>query len=271
MRAFQQALDPDQADPKALRRYERAGITFNPLLDGGFAIGGTADETTGAALVAAIVAAAPLTTGDQRTAARRRLDGLHTLARHWLDTAVPARDTADSTARRTSRSRARLVVTIDAAGLAGHTSPGGTLTWAGPITAATARRLGCDTTATFVHLDPDGTVIEAGTQRRFFTTAQRLAMIARDGDTCATPFCDCPADWTDAHHLTPVEQGGTTTIANGALTCEGHPIWLHEGHWILQRLPDGRYLMHHPESGKTLGPEPPRPGHNKPPPDTPDA
>ena len=157
------------------------------------------------------------------------------------------------------------MVTIDAAGLAGHTSPGGTLTWAGPVTAATAQRLGCDTTATFVHLDPDGNVIEAGTQRRFFTTAQRLAMIARDGDTCAGPFCDRPAAWSDAHHLTPVTQGGTTTIANGALTCEGHHLWLHEGHWILQRLPDGRYLMHHPQTGKTLGPEPPRPGHNKPP------
>ena len=90
-------------------------------------------------------------------------------------------------------------------------------------------------------------------------------MIARDGDTCTAPFCDRPAAWSDAHHLTPVAQGGTTTIANGALTCEGHHLWLHEGHWTLQRLPDGRYLMRHPETGKTLGPEPPRPGHNKPP------
>ena len=49
MRAFGQALDPDQADAEALRRYERAGITFSPMLDGGFAITGTADETTGAA------------------------------------------------------------------------------------------------------------------------------------------------------------------------------------------------------------------------------
>ena len=267
MRAFGQALDPDQADEKALRRYERAGVTFSPLLDGGFAIAGTADETTGAALVAAIDAAAPLTTGDQRTPARRRLDGLHTLARHWLDTATPDRDTADRTARRTSRSRARLVITLDAAGLAGQTSPGGTLTWAGPVTAATAQRLGCDSTATFVHLDPDGNVVEAGTQRRFFTTPQRLAMIARDGDTCATPFCDRPSAWSDGHHLIPREHGGPTTIANGALPCEGHHLQLHEGHWVLERLPDGRYLMRHPQTGRTLGPEPPRPGHNRPPPE----
>ena len=95
---------PRHRRPEALRRYERAGLTFTPLLDGGFAITGTADETTGAALIAAIDTAAPLTTGDTRTAARRRLDGLHTLARHWLDTAVPDGDTADPSARRTSRS-----------------------------------------------------------------------------------------------------------------------------------------------------------------------
>ncbi len=266
MRAFGQAIDPDTADEKALRRYERAGVTFSPLLDGGFAVTGTADETTGAAIIAAIDTAAPLTKGDQRTAARRRLDGLHRLAQHWLDTTTPNRDTAEPTARRTSRSRARLVVTIDEAGLAGQTSPGGTLTWAGPVPATTAQRLGCDSTATFVHLDPDGTVVEAGTGRRFFTNSQRLAMIARDGDTCATPYCDRPAAWSDAHHLTPVDQGGRTTIANGALPCEAHHLQLHEGHWTLERLPDGRYRMRHPRTGRTLGPEPPRPGHNRPPP-----
>ena len=85
MRAFQHALDPDAADEKALRRYERAGITLNPLLDGGFSFAGTADETTGAGIVAAVDAASPLVTGDTRTAARRRLDGLHQICEHWLD------------------------------------------------------------------------------------------------------------------------------------------------------------------------------------------
>jgi hypothetical protein len=273
MRAFAHALDPDAADQKALRRYQRAGITFSPLLDGGFAVSGTADETTGAAITAAIDAAAPLVTGDTRTAARRRLDGLHRIATHWLDTATPdsdpTGDTADPTARRTSRSRARLIVTLDANGLAGHTSPGGTLSWAGPIAATTAQRLGCDTTATFVTLDHNGEVVEAGSQRRFFTNSQRAAMIARDGDTCPAPYCDRPSAWSDGHHLVPVEQGGTTTVANGALPCEAHHVQLHEGHWTLERLPDGRYLIRHPATGRTLGPEPPRPGHNRPPPEPP--
>src|SRR5205085_9233060 len=140
MRRFTHALDPDAADQKALRRYERAGISFPPLLDGGFAIAGTADETTGATLVAAVDAASPLVTGDTRSAARRRLDGLHRICRHWLDTATPD---PDPTARRTSKSKARLIVTIEAAGLTGEQSPGVTLTWHGPIAATTAQRLGC--------------------------------------------------------------------------------------------------------------------------------
>jgi hypothetical protein len=263
MRRFTHALDPDAADEAALRRYERAGITISPLYDGGFASSGTLDETTGAAIVAAVDAASPLVTGDTRTAARRRLDGLHRICRHWLDTAGPD---PDATARRTSTSRARLVVTIDQHGLAGQTSPGGTLTWAGPITAATAQRLGCASDATFVTLDHHGQVVEAGTQRRFFTHSQVLAMIARDGDRCCAPYCDRPAAWSDGHHLVPVSKGGTTTIANGALPCEGHHLQLHEGHWTLHRLPDGRYLLRHPQTGRTLGPEPPRPGHNRPPP-----
>ena len=129
--------------------------------------------------------------------------------------------------------------------------------------------MGCDSDATFVTLDDDGNVVEAGTQRRFFTQSQVLAMVARDGDTCPAPYCDRPSAWSDGHHLVPRSQGGPTTIANGALPCEGHHVQLHEGHWTLERLPDGRYLMRHPDTGKTLGPEPPRPGHNRPPPDEP--
>ena len=91
-------------------------------------------------------------------------------------------------------------------------------------------------------------MVEAGTQRRYFTDAKVLAMIARDGDTCCAPYCDRPSAWSDGHHLTPVSQGGPTTIANGALPCEGHHLQLHEGHWTLERLPDGRYLMRHPQT-----------------------
>ena len=111
---------------------------------------------------------------------------------------------------------------------------------------------------------PDGEIIEAGTTRRFFTQAQRRAIIARDGDRCAVPYCDRPISWADAHHLIPVGKHGPTTVANGAIPCDGHHTLLHEGHWQLHRLPDGRYLIHHPHTGRTIGPEEHPPGHNRP-------
>ena len=84
LRAFRHALDPDAADAAALARYERAGITLTPTLDGPLAIHGTADEVTGALLATAIDTAGPLVTGDKRTAARRRLDALADICRAYL-------------------------------------------------------------------------------------------------------------------------------------------------------------------------------------------
>jgi hypothetical protein len=152
-------------------------------------------------------------------------------------------------------------------------SPGGTLSWIGRIPGSTARRAGCDAQHTLVTLGPDGEITEAGTTRRFFTHAQRRAIIARDGDRCPAPYCDRPISWADGHHLIPVSRNGPTTVANGAIPCDGHHTLLHEGHWQLHRLPDGRYLMHHPTTGRTIGPEEHPPGHNRPtprpPPDNP--
>jgi Domain of unknown function (DUF222) len=157
------------------------------------------------------------------------------------------------------------------AGFTGHgatggaAGPGGTLSWVGPIGGSTARRIGCDADVTYVAIDGDGSAQVAGREKRFFDWAQRKAMIARDGDRCAVPFCDRPVSWADGHHLQDWALGGPTTIENGALPCAGHHTMCHEGGWTLTRQPDGRYLFRH-RNGKTIGPEPHPPGHNRPPP-----
>ena len=145
-----------------------------------------------------------------------------------------------------------------------HGSPGAVLSGVGRIPASTARRLACDGELTSVLLDPDGQVVAASTERRFFTAAQRRAMIARDGDRCPWPWCDRPATWSDGHHLVWSTRAGPTTVANGALPCPGHHTMCHEGGWDLHRLPDGRYQATH-RDGRTLGPEPHPPGRNRPP------
>jgi hypothetical protein len=151
------------------------------------------------------------------------------------------------------------------AGSAYGAGPGGTLSWVGPIAGSTARRVGCDADVTYVGIDADGQATVLGREARFFSWAQRKAMIARDGDRCCVPFCDRPISWADGHHLKDWGLGGPTTIGNGALPCAAHHTLCHEGGWTLLRLPDGRYLFRH-RDGKTIGPEPYPPGHNRPPP-----
>jgi hypothetical protein len=135
----------------------------------------------------------------------------------------------------------------------------------GPIAGSTARRVGCDADVTYVSINDRGEATLLGREARFFTWAQRKAMIARDGDRCAVPFCDRPIARADGHHLQDWGLGGPTSIGNGALPCAAHQTMCHEGGWALLRQPDGRYLFAH-RDGKTIGPEPYPPGHNRPPP-----
>jgi hypothetical protein len=280
MRRFAHALDPDAADEAALARYERRGITLSPLPDGTVHIRGLADEVTGAVLMTAIDAAGPPVSGDRRTAAQRRVDALADIARRYL---------ASSDAPMTGGGHAHVLLTVDAdtlaaAGNGGSVSagdhdgrdgasvggdagagPGGTLSWVGPITGSTAQRVACDADVTVVAVDGTGDARVVGREQRFFTWAQRKAMIARDGDRCIVPFCDRPVAWADAHHLVSWASGGPTTLVNGALPCAGHHTLLHEGQWGLLRQTDGSYLIRH-RDGRTIGPEPHPPGHNRPPP-----
>jgi hypothetical protein len=117
--------------------------------------------------------------------------------------------------------------------------PGGMLSWVGPIAGSTARRVGCDADVTYVQIDDRGEATLLGREARFFSWAQRKAMIARDGDRCAVPFYDRPIAWADGHHLLDWSLGGPTSIGNGALPCAGHHTLCHEGGWALIRLPDG--------------------------------
>jgi hypothetical protein len=270
MKAFAHALDQDAADEAALRRVDRRGLTLAPTLDGSMAITGLADEVSGSLTATALATATPPITGDTRSPAQVRLDGLVEICKLYLEGPhAPTR----------GGGHPHLLVTVDhhtlrendgasTAGPGGtgpSGSPGATLSWIGRIAGSTARRVGCDAQHTRVVIGPDGEIVDTRSERRFFTLGQRRAMIARDGDRCCVPSCDRPVLWADGHHLIPVENGGPTTVDNGSLPCAGHHQLLHEGHWTLHRHPDGRYGLTHPD-GRTIGPEQHPPGRNRPPP-----
>ena len=92
----------------------------------------------------------------------------------------------------------------------------------GPLPADLARRMLADTTTAWfrrILTDPiDGTITTIESRRRVFGGSLRRLLLARDGQTCRTPYCDAPIRHAD--HVHAHGDGGATTLTNGAGLCE---------------------------------------------------
>ncbi|MCW2527414.1 MAG: hypothetical protein JWM76_2274, partial [Pseudonocardiales bacterium] len=62
-----------------------------------------------------------------------------------------------------------------------------------------------------------GQLAAMDTKSRLFTANQRKFLLLRD-QTCRTPWCDAPIRHAD--HITPADDGGETSIANGQGLCQ---------------------------------------------------
>jgi hypothetical protein len=124
------------------------------------------------------------------------------------------------------------------------------------MTTATAQRLLCDAAVQFV-LVGEGHPLYVGRKKRIATIAQIVALIVRDGDTCACPDCPIPVRFTQAHHIHHWEHGGLTDLDNLVLLCHKHHHLVHEGGWRIEMI-DGRprFLM---ADGTPIEPERPPP------------
>ena len=83
--------------------------------------------------------------------------------------------------------------------------------------------------------------LAAGTTERFASPTQRLALQARDGDTCIHEHCTVPANRTIAHHLIHWADGGPTDIWNLGLFCGHHHDHAHKGKLTIIINPNGSY------------------------------
>ena len=136
------------------------------------------------------------------------------------------------TARRPGTARptvtASIILTWDTlkAGLPGAgTLPDGTaLSPAATLTAL------CDAAIIPMIFTGPGQPLHVGRAARAFTTAQRRALAARDRG-CTWPGCHRRASRCAAHHLKHWEDGGETSIDNGALLCRYHHQLLHREGW----------------------------------------
>jgi hypothetical protein len=167
---------------------------------------------------------------DTRSLARRNADALVEACTRLLDDAVlPV----------SGGQRPHLVVTL---GLETLRDDVGTaaLDYGDLVDAATARRLACDAQVIPVVLGGDSQPLDVGQARRVATTAQRVALIARDGG-CAFPGCDTPPGRCIAHHILEWAKGGSTALSNLVLLCRWHHRLIHHSGWqvrIRDHLPE---------------------------------
>ena len=106
----------------------------------------------------------------------------------------------------------------------------GTGAFSGPLPASAIRRLACDAELIPVLLGTEGRVLDVGRSARLFPPHLRKALHARDRG-CTFPGCTVPGPWTEAHHVTFWESGGSTGTENGALLCSFHHHTIHDGNW----------------------------------------
>ena len=111
------------------------------------------------------------------------------------------------------------------------------------ITAAQARRLACTAKIIPAVLGKDSEVLDLGRAARLFTRTQRRALAVRD-QTCRAESCSIPGTWSEAHHLVPWSQGGSTDIENAVLLCSRHHHRAHDPAYDLTRLANGDLRFH---------------------------
>ena len=150
----------------------------------------------------------------------------------------------------TSGATRQLVVHVDVGVLTGESADGRCFIEGGaPLSASAAQRLGCD--AEVIALtERGGLPIDAGRKNRFPTGRLRMALEVRDR-FCRLPGCGVRAHRTEAHHIQYWPLGGPTDRDNLLLLCSFHHKRLHDGGYVIRRLPGGVSLETH--DGQEIG------------------
>jgi hypothetical protein len=166
---------------------------------------------------------------DDRWAARK-VDALVAMCEHVV--AGGAENLVTSTAAH------QVVVHVDVGVLTGEASAGRCYVEGGaPLSAAAARRIGCDAEVIGV-VERNGLPIDVGRKQRMVPDRLRLALHVRDR-FCRFPGCGVPAYRTEAHHHEHWALGGETNLDNLLLLCGFHHRRHHAGAYRIRKTAAG--------------------------------
>ena len=223
-----QQYRPERSDDDADIAYAKRKAFLSRSLDGWWHLSGLLDPATGEKLKAAFdVFADRVSEDDDRTPGMRRADALGEMADRVL--AGINRDSGHG------HVMVHLTPEQFGTGL-GVAWPSGSL-----LTRPQVGEHACSVEAALVVLDPvRWEPLQVGFTARYATRAQRMALQARDGDTCVHPGCSTQASRCIAHHIVHWDAGGPTDVENLVLLCEFHHRKVHHGRLEIA-TGEGRY------------------------------
>lgn len=231
--------EPDKAEERERRRWEKRHLSFGLTVDDIGALHGVCGDAVSTEIVrtAAEKFGAPGGELDVRSAAQRRMDGLVAACKVALDTGV-------GTTRHTSAPHVTVLVRDETLARAGHAPPArtghGTM-----LTATQALALCCGAQLTAIRWR-DGLPLAVGRAARTEPPGLRRALESRDRN-CRWPGCDALGGWCTAHHIGGWHNGARTDIASLVLLCHMHHAhFVHQAGWTITGSPNATLTFHDP-------------------------
>ena len=140
----------------------------------------------------------------------------------------------------------------------------GTLEDGTPLPTDTIARLACDAEIIPAIFGAKGQPLWLGRRTRLATSAQRLAVTARD---LGCIVCHASPEFCQVHHITWWSAGGGTDLDNLCIVCSRHHTMIHEQGLTIAKTPDGMKVQPPPARAFRMVTQPPD-GTGDPPLDT---
>jgi Domain of unknown function (DUF222) len=237
--------DPDAAEERERKRWERRHLSFGLTLDDTGLLHGSCGDTASFEILrtAAEAFAPPAGQADTRTAAQRRMDGLVAACRVALNTGRAPQ-------RHGSAPHVTVLVRDETLARALGAPPAQT----GHGQLLTARQvlaMCCGAQLTAIRWR-DGLPLDVGRSARTEPPSLRRALEARDR-TCRWPGCDAPGPWATAHHIKGWRNGARTALGELVLLCHlHHAYFVHQLGWAITGDPNAALRFTHPGGIVTL-------------------